>query len=107
MALIAVAGCSKNNDSIKAVPKATDNGSFQIILDASGSTGPVATWGWQLDISTQTQSAVTYSPGSNSNTGNYFPVTATVSKAGNYTFGLTVYDKENHKDYQKITVEVK
>ena len=110
--IAATFSCSKDNESksdqpLKAIPAAAAPGNFKITLNASASTGAITKYGWQLDISTTTSSAVTYAPNSSHEGSDFIPITATVTKIGTYTFGLTVYDKDNNKHYALVTVEVK
>lgn len=120
----AIISCNKSNSTkmsdevkpLKAVPTFSVKG-MVITLDASKSTGPITSYGYQLQIASPTQSPVLYLPTSSQkadkdDAGNYKPmvfsnITATVQKTGTYTFDLRVYDKDGNVDLNTFNLDVK
>lgn len=123
----AIISCNKENSTkmseetqpLKAIPTASVNG-MTITLSADKSTGPITSYGWALDVSSPTyadpSNPVVISPlsfkANKDDKGNWIlpiifhPTTTTVTKAGKYTFSLTVYDADKKQDYQTVEIEV-
>lgn len=104
---------------LKAIPSASVNGKV-ITLSADKSTGNITSYGWALDVSSPTYSdpanPVVLSPlsfkANKDDKGNWIlpitfhPTTTTVTKAGKYTFSLTVYDADKKQDYATVEIEI-
>lgn len=95
---------------LKSIPTATVNGKI-ITLNADKSTGPITSYGWALDVSSQTyadpSNPVTFTNGIFSHKGSDFiPISVTVGKAGKYAFSLIVYDVDKKQDYATVQVEI-
>lgn len=108
----AIISCTKENSKLmteeqplKAIPTASVNGNT-ITLSADKSTGPITSYGWQLEDSSPTGPPVTYSPSSSHKGADFAPIAATVTKTGTYTFRLTVYSQIG-QDFEFLNVDVK
>lgn len=105
--------CKKHNidppTTLKAVPGALIAARF-VMLDATKSTGDIASWKWQLDSTDihypGIDSLIWYTDRSSQNKPDRM-VQVIVPHVGKYIFGLTVYDKNGNWDYSVINVDVK